>query len=498
MVHAIGKRTFLYHHVQLKTREVTSLVLSRMMSGFRAHPGTIRGVVAPQGIGDELMKKQLSRRSFMQHAVVASVAMPLIVPRLSFAAPPSGMLQHAGIGVGAQGAHDLGHISSHEKVKVVALCDIDAVNLERASQLHPEARLYRDWREMLDAEAGNIDSVNVSTPDHTHAVATISALRQGINVFCEKPLTKDVYEARKVAEAAVKAGVATQMGNQIHSHDFYRTAVQWMQEGAIGKIKEWHSWCGATYTTETKMRAEGADPIPDSLDWDLWLGTAPERPFKDKLYHPFWWRNYRDFGGGATGDFGCHIFDTVFTALEIGAPITVTCRAECVSDEVHPGWSIADYVFPGTPLTEGKTIHATWMDGGMQPSTTWSTHLPEGYQLPPSGSMVIGADGTLIIPHVGAPKLYPEEKFSSYPQPELEPKDHYHEFVEAALGNGATGSHFAYAGNMTEAVLLATIANRFPGKTLEWDPKRLRIKNLREANGYLRRNYRKGWDVKGL
>ncbi|MDX9975344.1 MAG: Gfo/Idh/MocA family oxidoreductase, partial [FCB group bacterium] len=290
--------------------------------------------------------KPVTRRSFLK-AAAASLAVPLIVPRLSFAAPPSGKLQHAAIGVGGQGGYDLGNIFGSEKADIVALCDIDEAILKKAAETYPKARLYRDWREMLDKEEKNIDSVNVSTPDHTHAPAAMNALRMGKHVFCEKPLTHEVYEARKLTEMARKKGVVTQMGIQCHASDFYRVAVMWLEGGAIGKVKEWHSWSAAIYTTEDKKHPEGADPIPANVDWDLWLGVAPERAYKDKLYHPFWWRNWRDFGGGATADFGCHIFDPVFGGLKIGDPISVKCAAtESQSNEVWPGWTETEYVFP--------------------------------------------------------------------------------------------------------------------------------------------------------
>jgi len=300
-------------------------------------------------------------------------------------------------------------------------------------------------------------------------------------------LTHEVHEARKLTVAARRQGVATQMGNQIHSHDFYRTAVHWVQEGAIGKVKEWHSWSAAIFTTDDKKRPEGSDPIPEHIDWDLWIGVAPERPYKQDVYHPFWWRRWRDFGGGAVGDFGCHIFDPVFTALTIGDPLRIRCEAESVSDEVHPGWTIAEYVFPGTELTYASTIWATWRDGGKKPSKDLSPHLPADYAMPPSGSMLIGEDGTLIIPHVAEPELHPVETFKNYPKPELEPKNHYHEFVEAALGNGVCGSDFRFAGPMAEAVLLANVANRFPGQSLEWNARSLRFTNHGDANDLLRR-----------
>ncbi len=444
------------------------------------------------------MTMHINRRTFIKQAAAAGIAVPFILPRLSFAAAPSGKLQHAAIGVGGQGASDLECINSSGKVRVYALCDIDENTLKKAAQKYPGARLYRDWREMFDQEAGKIDSVNVSTPDHMHAPAAMTAIRNKIHVFCEKPLTHEVYEARQLRLAAKEYGVATQMGIQIHSHEFYRKAVRWLKDGAIGKVKEWHSWCAAVYTMPDKKRPEGKDPIPPNVAWKLWLGVAPKRPYKKGLYHPFKWRCWRDFGGGATGDFGCHIFDPVFTALNIGAPRSVTAEAECVSEEVYPAWTIARYVFPATPLTTGPTINGTWMDGEKKPDVGLSPHLPKGHELPPSGSMIIGEEGTLIIPHVGPPHLYPVEKFKEYPQPQLEPVDHYHEFVEAALGNGTPGANFDFSGPLAETVLLANIANRFPGKTLEWDAEKLKFTNNDEANKHLRRRYRWGWHVKGL
>lgn len=443
------------------------------------------------------MSKPVSRRDFIKRAAAATVAGPLIAPRLSLARPPSGKLQHAAVGVGAQGGYGLKEIFSSGKVDVVALCDVDAKNLEGASKLYPGARLYRDWREMLEKEENNIDSVNVGIPDHMHAPVSMTAIRKGKHVFCEKPLTHDVYEARQLTLAARDFGVKTQMGNQIHSHEFYRTAVQWMKEGAIGKVQEWYSWTGAFFDTEGKKRPAPA-PVPDHLDWDLWLGTAPERPYAEKVYHPFWWRRWRDFGGGATGDFGCHIFDTVFTALDIGAPLTVCAQVESVDRDQWPEWTISRYVFPGVPMSAGKTIDATWLDGGKRPQWNVSRHLTKDFEVPSSGSIVIGEEGTLVIPHVGEPSLHPIHKFKNYPKPALEKLNHYHQFVEAALGNGIAGSHFDYAGPLTEAVLLTNVADRFPGQTLEWDPKGLRFTNSREANKYLRRKYRSGWAVKGL
>ena len=250
-------------------------------------------------------------------------------------------------------------------------------------------------------------------------------------------------------------------------------------------MKEWHSWVGpgAIFTTPDKQYPAGSDPIPSTLDWDLWCGTGPVIPYKEKEYHPFWWRRYRAFGGGAVGDFGCHIFDPIYSALGIGAPIWVSARAESYSDIVHPAWTVANYLFPGTKMTAYNTICATWRDGGLKPDRILSPHLAEDYELPPSGSMVIGEDGTMIIPHVGRPQLHPVSKFENYPTPELEERSHYHEFVDACLGRvETTGSNFDFAGPMAEAVLMANIANRLPGQALEWNARRCRFTNNAEAN----------------
>ncbi len=442
------------------------------------------------------MNRKSSRRTFLKQAAAGSAA--LLASRWSIAAPSDRRLRHAAIGVMGQGRSDLGEIAGSGKVDVVALCDIDARSLEAAAKLHPAARLYRDWREMLDKEEKNIDSVNIAIPDHMHAPAAMTAIRAGKHVYCEKPLTHEVYEARRLTIAAREAGVATQMGIQIHAHDFYRTAVIWLQAGAIGKVTEWHSWANASYSVEGGKRPDHSDPVPDTVDWDLWLGTAPERPYVEKVYHPFEWRRWRDFGSGATGDFGCHIFDPVFTALGIGAPLRLSAQAESVSEEVWPAWAIVDYEFPGTPLTAAKTIQATWSDGVKQPDTARSPHLPADYELPKSGSMIVGQEGTMILPHVGHPELHPAEKFANYARPTLEPLNHYHDFVEASLGNRAAGANFDFSGPLTEAVLLGNIANRYPGTKLEWDAPNLRFTNSREANEHLKRRYRRGWKVKGL
>lgn len=444
------------------------------------------------------MKKEISRRSFIKGATAATLGGPFILPKLSMAQSANGRLQHAAIGVGGQGAGDLGRINSHGNVDVVALCDIDANNLAAAKERYPNARTYRDWREMLADEEKNIDSVNVATPDHTHAPAAMSAIRKNKHIFCEKPLTHEIVEARRLTEAARTNKVASQMGIQIHSHGAYRTAVHWLQEGAIGRVKEWHSWSGASYGFDFGRRPDNAHDVPPHVEWDLWLGTAPARPYVNETYHPFEWRRWRDFGSGATGDFGCHILDPVFGGLGVNKPLSISAEVESNLDEVCPKWVKLAYEFEGTPMTVDNTIHATWMDGGKQPMAYWSPHLPEGHKLPGSGSMLIGELGTMIIPHYDTPQLYPKARFENYPFPDFEPINHYHEFVEAAMGNTIAGANFDFAGPLTEAVLLGNIANRFPGETLHWDMDAMRFTNHEDANTLRMRKYRHGWETRGL
>lgn len=442
------------------------------------------------------MANGMSRRGFLRRCC-AGAAGPLIVPRLSLAQPPSGRLQHAAIGVGGMGWNDLNSIVNAGRVDVVALCDVDANNLEKAAAKFPKAKQYRDWRELLAQEAGRIDSVNVATPDHMHAPIAKSALDLGKHVYCQKPLTHEVFEARQLTLAARAAGVVTQMGIQIHAHIAYRMGAAMLRDGVIGKIREWHSWSASCTTPPCLGVVEGQDEVPATLDWDHWIGVAPMRPYKTEIYHPFTWRGWKDFGTGSLGDFGCHIFDPIFTALHPDPPLRVRAEVSNNYGDVWPEWEIVHYEFPGNAMTVKDTIKATWYDGGKQPPRELA-QLPEGRDMPGSGSLVIGEDGVMLLPHWAGPTFYPEEKFKKLDRPKFQPRDHYAEWVYACLGEGSTGADFDYSGPLAEAVLLGNIANRFPGQTLEWDAPTLAVTNSEEATARVRRAYREGWEVKGL
>jgi predicted dehydrogenase len=321
----------------------------------------------------------------------------------------------------------------------------------------------------------------------------------GKHVYCQKPLTHTVLEARKLAEAAKRAGVVTQMGNQIQSNDAYRKAVRCVHDGVIGKVKEVYSWQSGTPRWPRALdRPAGSDPLPETVNWDLWLGVAPERPYKKEIYHPFAWRGWQDFSNGQLGDFGCHILDPVFMALELTAPTSFKADAPPIHKESWTKWATVWYEFPGTKYTQGSSIKVTWYDGeGIAPPREL-LGVPEGFKLPNAGSLLIGEKGSLLVPHVASPQLLPAEKFADYQFPELPERNHYVSWADACRGQDKTTSHFGYAGPLTEAVLLGAIGIRMPGETFQWNSADLKITNSTEANRLLTKPYRKGWEIPGI
>jgi hypothetical protein len=328
-----------------------------------------------------------------------------------------------------------------------------------------------------------------------HAIIALEAMRRGKHVYCQKPLTHTVWEARQMRLQAAKSQVATQMGNQIHSHETYRTAVQLVRDGVIGKIQSVHSWQanpGNKYTGLTAPPASG--PVPESLNWDWWLGVAPPRDYAPDVYHPFKWRDWQDFGAGTMGDFGCHILDPVFTALDITAPVSILADNEGLNAQTWPAAETIRYVFPGTAFTAGKTLALTWYDGGRQPDLALA-QMPADKKLPAAGSLFIGEGGVLVLPHYAMPQLYPQEKFAAFEIHKVAGSSHYHDWVEAALGGPKTTAGFDYAGPLTEAVQLGNVATRFPGATLEWDAAALRFPNKPDVERLLTKQYRDGWKI---
>jgi len=285
------------------------------------------------------------------------------------------------------------------------------------------------------------------------------------------------------------------MGNQIHSAKEYRTGVRLIKDGAIGKVREVHSWVGVQgrqYCNRTDRPASA--PVPSHVNWDLWLGAAPQRPFAPEVYHPFKWRDWQAFGSGALGDFGCHILDPVFCALGLTAPLGVEGQNDGTTEEVWPGPETITYVFPGTEYTAGKELQVVWRDGGLKPPKELA-QLPEGVELPSGGSLFIGEGGTMVLPHVGMPLLYEANKVKSISVREVPGTNHWHDWVDAVIGGKKTTDGFELAGPLTECVQLGNIAARMPGKKLDWDAKGMKFTNVPEANRWLTKEYRKGFEV---
>lgn len=440
------------------------------------------------------MSFQMSRRRFVFFGAT-SVALAGMAGSVR-AASPNGKLRTAHIGVGGMGGADLGSIASHAKVEVAALCDVDQNTLAGAMARHAGAKGFRDYREMLSTLGDTIDAVVVSTPDHTHAPAAMSALNLGKPVYCQKPLTHEVFEARQLRIKAAEKKLVTQMGIQVHSSAVYRRAVAIIQSGAIGKVSRVYAWSNKNWGFDGASLPSNQDP-PGNLDWNLWLGTTAERKFSPGVYHPGNWRKLIDFGTGTLGDMGVHIFDTPYAALELTAPkwAKTTCRAP--TGVGHPERNVVEYEFPGTKYTTDSMIW-TWYDGSFAPPKAADLKLPVDISLPGQGSLFVGEGGVMLLPHVAEAVLFPQEKFKDYKRPDVKDGNHYHQWVDACLGEGKTSADFGYAGPLTEALLLGVVANRFPDQKLEWDAAKLQVTNVPDANALIKRPYRKGFEIAGL
>lgn len=438
----------------------------------------------------------LSRRTFLQTTAASTflAGAPAFVRGQNL----NSKLQLVGIGCDGKGWSDIKEMSDHSQVHHVAFCDVDLARTEKVRKLQPEAEIFQDYREMLAKLGDKIDGATVSTPDHMHAKITSDLMKKGKHVYCQKPLTHNVSEARHLRKLAKESGVITRLGNQIHSHSYYRTATSAVQQGAIGKVKEVRSWCAATGHGKSGFIDRPKHPIapPETVNWELWVGVAPMRPYGAvKCYHPWGWRDWQEFGNGALGDFGCHIFDPVFTALGMSkGPLSFMSRHTGINDEVWPAQTHVQYEFPGTDQTAGDSIPISWDDGGAVPSTRGS-HIPGDIGLPKSGSLLIGELGTMVIPHVGEMRLYYPESTKPSDVKVLSNLNHYHGWVDGCLSGKQPSDGFEYGGNLTEAVLLGNIGVRYPGKKFLWDEAKMTITNNEEANKWLSREYRDGWKL---
>ncbi len=457
-----------------------------------------------------------SRRAFLKTLGAAGLAVPFFARNLH-AAQPSRVLRHASFGASGMAWSDIQAICSNPFVKLVAVAEVDLNRLKLVKDAHPDVKVYQDWRELLDKEGRQLDSVNVSTPDHMHAPIAVSAMQLGKHVYCQKPLTHSIHETRVLTNLAREKKLITQMGIQIHSQKVYRQAVAIVQSGVIGKVKEVHTWSSKKWG-DTGQPPQKQDPIPAGFNWDLWLGGCSERPFVADYYHPGNWRKRLEFGTGTFGDMGCHIFDPVFEALALTAPLSL--RSDGPSPDKW-NWSInaqIKYIFPGTKFTEGKTVAVTWYDGDQRPPAAirdlvatptpaeTTTFDDAGKAVAAKkqgganeGSIIIGTEGVLHVPHIATPKLFPIAKFKDYKVPDIQGSHHWSDWAEACVGGKAKPlAPFDYSGPLTETILLGSVAVRFPQTTLQWNSAKLQFENEKAANQYVRRTYRKGFQVAGL
>ena len=433
---------------------------------------------------------KISRRDFMGAA--AAVAAFTFVPKRVMAGSAGNKLNIAGIGVGGQGAGDLRALESQN---IVALCDVDWRRAAGTFKRYPNAKKYKDFRTMLDKEDKNIDAVIVATPDHLHAPATIMAMKMNKHVYCEKPMAHTIYEARRMTEVARQTGVVTQMGHGGHAGEGLRLTYEFIHDGAIGTVREVHVWSDRAkgWWPQGIDRPNGTEAIPDTLDWNLWLGPAKWRPYHS-AYVPHDWRGWWDFGSGALGDMAVHNADPAFFCLDLGAPIAAEAETSPVNDETFPVWSIITYYFP----RKGKrpAVKLVWYDGGKLPERP--SELEEGRELGDNGILFVGDQGDILCGGwAGAPRIIPESKMKEYEKPpKTLPRSigHHKEWVQACKDNNPKGAlgGFAYSGPYTEALLVGNLAVRL-GRRIEWDTEAMRSPNCPEADNYITKFYRAGW-----
>ena len=451
--------------------------------------------------------KKITRREFMGRSVTAAAGF-MIIPRHVLGGKghkaPSDTLNIANVGVGGQGSWDTRKVSSEN---IVAMCDVDDMqiaNLLKSDRNEPQhiemynkANKYKDFRIMLEKEK-NIDAITVTTPDHTHAVIAMMAIKMGKHVFVQKPLTHTIKEARMLAKAAKKASIVTQMGNQGHAGEGGRLINEWIWDGAIGDVREVHAFTNRPIWPQGIEAPKEIPSVPSSLDWNLWLGPAPFRPYHP-AYAPFSWRGWWDFGTGALGDMGAHILDHPFWALKLGYPTSVQASSTRFTKDSYPVAEIVTYEFPA----RGKMplVKLTWYDGGLMPSRP--PELEQGRKMGDDGGGVlfIGDKGVLMCSTYGRnPRIIPESKMKEYKRPEKtiprSPGIH-EEWIEAIKSGKKSTSDFEYSSLLTETMLLANLAVRMKehNTKLLWDGEKMEITNLPEANKFLHKEYRPGWTL---
>lgn len=441
------------------------------------------------------MAREITRRHFIMGTAAtlagcATTTQPATAPAKPKVEPAK--LNVACIGCGGQGAADLRGVSTEN---IVALCDVDFDRAAEAFARFPDVPKYQDYREMLDAEGDRIDAVTIGIPDHSHAAAAMYAMKLGKHVYVEKPMAHTIAETRALLAAAQQYGVVTQMGNQGHSIPGWRQMVQMIEFDIIGPVTQVHSWTNRPRWPQGINRPAESMPVPASLDWDLWIGPAPMRPYH-KAYCPRDWRGWWDFGSCALGDMGCHILDAPYSALKLGPPTAVSAESSGVNNETGPLWSIITYEFPARGSMPPVTL--TWYDGGKMPERPQG--FPEDKPMGDNegGSIFVGERGFIVCGTYGtAPKIYPESLMTEYEDKAGERplgESHHQNFLNAIKEGKKANSDFSYAAPFNEVVLLGNVALR-AGTRIEWDSVAMKIPNAPEAEKFLEQPFREGWTL---
>jgi predicted dehydrogenase len=443
--------------------------------------------------------RKTSRRQFVKSATGAIAAFT-IVPRHVLGqgyTPPSEKLNVACIGLGNRGKASLHGVHNEN---IVALCDVDLRTAGDAFSNRPKAKAYRDYRKLFDEMGDRIDAVTVATPDHTHAVIAMEAIKRGKHVYCEKPLAHSIHEVRELRKAAHEHKVVTQLGNQGHSYDTIRTFCEWIWDGAIGNVTEVHAACGSAYSAIAQLsQLREKHDVPEELNWDLWLGPVQYRPYHP-LYVPRNWRRWAAFGCGVIGDWVCHVVDPVFWALDLGAPTTIQAQAKGYDPKAHgetfPRGTTVTYEFAAKG--DRGPVKLIWFEGAER--IPRPDDLEAGRKVPGTGAIVIGDKGKITYGSHGASgvRIFPETKMKAYTQPAQKlPRvpGHFEDWLRAVKTGGVAGSNFDYGGPLTEIALLGMIGIKHVGQKLEWDGANARFTNCDEANACLNPPYRQGWTL---
>jgi len=434
----------------------------------------------------------LNRREFLKSSLCTVSAFSIIPGHVlgrNGTQSANNKLNIAAVGLGGMGKHYLKNVESEN---IVALCDVDDQYSAKVYQTYSLANRYRDFRIMMEKEK-EIDALVIGTPDHTHAIIAQLALEMGKHIYCAKPLTRTIYETRKLTVEARKAKVATQVSMQSNASEDHRLLAEWIWNGAIGKVREVHIWSNRPIWPQGLERPSEIPSVPPYLDWNLWIGPAPHRPYHP-LYHPFKWRGWWDFGTGALGDMGCHAFDPVFRALKLGSPEQVSASSTKLYPDTAPVASIIHYDFP--ERQELPPVKLTWYDGGLEPQRPEELEPGRKFGDRDGGILFKGNEGMILAGGVGhSPRIIPEKKMREYEAPvKTIPRSpgHYKEWIEACKGGQPAGCNFDYAGPLTEAVLLGNVAIR-SAKRLTWDSKNLKISNDEQANQFINEPCHNGW-----